>query len=111
MYTGTIVQDCNEREVWLNWLAEGEQEYTRSGKRKSASYEMFARWVSESWKALPSDLIRQSFIQCGILSSKSEDLHSRLRLLNGGEDAECESHDPTGLTDDEDTHDPLTDEE
>ena len=97
--------------MWLNWLAEGEQECTRSGKRKSASYEMIARWVSESWKALPSDLIRQSFIQCGILSSKSEDLHSRLRLLNGGEDVECESHDPTGLTDDADTHDPLTDEE
>jgi hypothetical protein len=28
------------KERWLQWLAEGGEEYTRGGKRKSASYEM-----------------------------------------------------------------------
>ena len=69
------------REKLLNWLAKGEQEFTGSGKGKSVVYKMIARWLSESWNALPSDMIRQSFIQCGILSSESEDLHSRLRLF------------------------------
>ena len=28
------------REKWIQWLSDGEVEYTCSGKRKSASYEM-----------------------------------------------------------------------
>lgn len=35
------------REKWLHWLTEGEKEFTRSGRRKSASYEMVVTWVSE----------------------------------------------------------------
>ena len=58
------------REKWLQWLADGEAEYTNSGKRRSASYEMIVNWVSQSSKEIAEDIIRKSFVVCGILRNE-----------------------------------------
>ena len=92
------------RDKWLQWLSEGEEEYTASGKRKSASYEMVVNWVSECWKAIPIELIQKSFVQCGMPWSSPDQLHERLRCLLADEQFEqAEEH--TGLTDEEDDED------
>jgi Fe-S cluster assembly scaffold protein SufB len=53
------------RSKWIDWLRSGEKEVTKSGKRKRASYDLVADWVSQSWKELPEELIQRSFIECG----------------------------------------------
>ena len=74
------------RRKWVEWLADGECEYTRSGNRRSASYTQVAEWVSQCWKDLDKDLIKRSFVGCGIIPSSSGsgvELHSRLRKILG----------------------------
>lgn len=68
------------KDKWIQWLADGEAEYTKSGKRKSASYEMVVKWVSQSWKEISEENIRMSFVNCGILRKQGDagNYHSRL---------------------------------
>ncbi|XP_062517303.1 uncharacterized protein LOC134192574 [Corticium candelabrum] len=89
------------REKWIQWLSDGEVEYTRSGKRKSASYEMVVHWVSECWKALSNDLIHQSFLSCGITGEASVRFHQRLQLILQDEAVNDKDEEASGLTDTE----------
>jgi hypothetical protein len=69
---------------WRDWLLQGEHEYTKSGKRKRASYNLVAQWVSDSWKDVPHNLISRSFLESGLSHFSShglEELHSKLRVV------------------------------
>ena len=46
---------------WAEWLDHGEQEFTRTGKRRRASYEMIAQWVFEAWRLITPDSICKRF--------------------------------------------------
>lgn len=70
------------RNLWSEWLKNGEQEFSKSGKRRSASYLMIAQWVKISWEKVSADLIKQSFTECGLYVDRSvESLHSRLQEM------------------------------
>lgn len=98
---------------WRDWLLQGEHEYTKSGKRKRASYNLVAQWVSDSWKDVPHNLISRSFLECGLshLSSHGlEELHSKLRAvveegITAPEEEEEEEDVHTGITDSENDSD------
>ena len=82
------------RAMWNEWMVSGEQQFTRGGKRKRASYHMVAEWVVAAWQDIPRTMIEASFVQCGLVGNGSEDfdvLHSSLRhLLTTGEPPENE---------------------
>ena len=82
------------RAMWNEWMVSGEQQFTRGGKRKRASYHMVAEWVVAAWQDIPRTMIEASFGQCGLVGNGSEDfdvLHSSLRhLLTTGEPPENE---------------------
>ena len=70
------------RKSWNEWLEDGEQAFTRTGKRKRASYDTVAKWVVEAWEQVPRDLITNSFVKCGLTPSDSIDiLHDPLKSL------------------------------
>lgn len=98
----------NMRQKWLEWLRSGDREYTRTGKRKRASYEVVAQWVSDAWKEVPQEPIRKSFTECGLFTDSAsgnglECLHSKLRILEDKEAlVEEEDASRTDLTDAED---------
>lgn len=91
------------RAMWDEWLEQGEQEFTRTGKRKRARYDTVATWVVKAWQELPQEMIEASFVKCGISGDATEDdLHSSLQqLIRDGElpddvsDAESETDDPS----------------
>ena len=68
-----IVQPCDiswnkpfksaMQEKWKKWFRSGEQEFTKSRNRKSASYKLVSEWVAECWKATDNTLIAKS-IKC-----------------------------------------------
>jgi hypothetical protein len=90
------------KEKWLQWLSKGEVEFTRTGKRKSAFYEMVVHWIFQCWKALSQDLIAKSFRECGIVGEGPDEFHQRLRLILQDELAnEQEEEEHSGLTDTE----------
>jgi hypothetical protein len=97
---------------WLDWLQCGEAEYTKSGKRKQAVYDLVARWVSESWKEVPVDVIQRSFIECGLFpDGEQEVLHGKLRAVLEEKCMPPDEDVPTGLTDDEEDDELDEDEE
>ena len=59
-------------------------EFTRTGKRKRASYEMVAAWVNQSWKQIPGDIIVKGLNECGYIewNGSLDVLHSRLKDTN-----------------------------
>ena len=89
------------REKWIQWLSDGEVEYTRSGKQKSAYYEMVVHRVSECSKALSNDFIHQPFLSRGITREASVRLHQRLQLILQDEAVNDEDEEASGLTDTE----------
>ena len=52
--------------VWKQWMTDGIHEFTASGRQKKASEELICLWISQAWKAIPSEKITASFLKCGI---------------------------------------------
>jgi len=93
---------CKLRIKYRNWLSEGLDRFTKSGKRAKAGYDEVAKWVSSSWQEIDQELIKKSFIGCGIALTRDEScLHSKLKNLMAGIPSEYEEE-HSGITDDED---------
>ena len=70
------------REKWDEWMTDGEIQYTASGKRKRASYQMVVEWINDVWrKVATDDAIMKGFKECGYIGydGNVDSLHSRLR--------------------------------
>ena len=59
---------------------------TKQGNRKLPFRQDVLTWVSRSWQGIPEEVIRQSFILCGITAD-----------INGGQDRQMFSHVPQVL--------------
>ena len=64
------------------------------------NYEMIVNWVSECWKGISEELIRKSFVQCGIVGDSPAKLHQRLKSLLADDNLD-DQYEHSGLTDDE----------
>lgn len=87
-------------------LSLGEQEFTKSNKRKRASYKTAAEWVLEAWNEVDTKMIRDSFPGCGFgLTRDINEYHSRLKEFLDGKEPATDNSETTGLTDDEEDDD------
>ena len=70
------------REKWEDWMAHGIEEFTKSGNRRRAAYDLIATWIFDAWKqvAQPAFII-DGFRECGYIEWDGDHnkLHSRLR--------------------------------
>ena len=68
-------------------MANGKAEFTKTGKRRRASYEMITGWVAEAWKKVEGVQILKGFQENGYINYQHnrEVLHSQLKdtLKNG----------------------------
>ena len=55
------------KDTWDDWMDCGEVEYTRTGKRRSASYEIVEKLDQEAWKEIPNNTIVSGFKQCVVI--------------------------------------------
>jgi hypothetical protein len=75
------------RARWNNWFAQAAHTFTVAGNLRSPSYGTVLHWLSEIWAEFDPQLIRNSFEECGIVSSDFEDpLHSSLAAVLDGVD-------------------------
>ena len=71
------------KDFWEEWLDTGRAEFTKSGNRKRASYELIANWVMEASNRIATDeKILTSFRQYGYIDydGKVENFHSKLHM-------------------------------
>ena len=50
-------------------MTDGIHEFTATGWQKKASEELICSWISQAWKAIPSEMIAASFLKCGITNN------------------------------------------
>ena len=71
------------KEKWEDWIENGDAEFTESGNRKRASYQLVAEWVDEIFKEVATDeLILRGFGECEYIdySNNISVLHSRSQI-------------------------------
>ena len=59
------------RNRWDDWMSNGIAEYTKSGKRRRASYEMVCEWVHDEWKKIDYETILKGFRENGYINYHS----------------------------------------
>ena len=70
------------KDQWEEWLDNGKEEFTKSGNRKRASYQMAAEWVYKAWREVAKDdIIVRGFLENGYIDwgGNYAQCHSRLR--------------------------------
>ena len=54
------------RELWNDWMIEGQKSFTHTGNMRVASLPTLCSWVLDSWRSLPVEMVAQSFKNCAI---------------------------------------------
>ena len=70
------------RNKWNESMTGGEIQFTASGKRKRASYEMVVNWVNDVWQQVATNnAVLKGFKECGSIGYDGDvnSLHSHLR--------------------------------
>ncbi|EGT57347.1 hypothetical protein CAEBREN_15225 [Caenorhabditis brenneri] len=49
-----------------DWMLEGEKSVTKGGNPRPPPMKEYLQWIVEAWEHLPTDLIKRSFIGCGL---------------------------------------------
>jgi hypothetical protein len=57
------------RGLYDDWLIEGPIELTKGGNRKAPSTEVLLKWIKKAWDSISPDMVRKSFVKCGISSA------------------------------------------
>ena len=47
-------------------MVTGPFEFTPAGKKKAPSRNLILRWIKQSWSEIPEEMVRKSFLTCGI---------------------------------------------
>ena len=47
-------------------MVTGPFEFTPAGKKKAPSRNLVLRWIKQSWREIPQEMLRKSFLTCGI---------------------------------------------
>ena len=64
----------------MEWYLEDDKDYTKMGNMKSPGWVKVISWISKIWAEFDYDLIRQSFLKCGLVDNLYN-LHSVLREI------------------------------
>ena len=56
----------NVRRKYLAWMISGPFEFTPAGKKKAPSRNIVLRWIKAAWAEIPQEMVRKSFMTCGI---------------------------------------------
>ena len=71
---------CTER--YDDWLAaEGIHKETEAGNLKAPPRRSIIKWILDAWSALPSEMIKNSFMQCGLNLPTDGSLDDRIHCL------------------------------
>ena len=57
------------RQKWMSWITEGIHELMAGGRQKKPSEELMCQWIGEAWRAIPREMVANSFLKCGITNS------------------------------------------
>ena len=57
------------RKKWMQWMADGINKFTVTGRQKKQSEELICLCISVAWNDIPAEMITATFLKCGITNS------------------------------------------
>lgn len=72
------------RELYENWMQNGEKTFTKSGNMRSPTRLDVVNWVIESWASLSEDIIVSSFKTCAITNALDGSEDELIGVLKNG---------------------------
>lgn len=77
------------RECYDTWLSEPSlREYTKGGNPRPPARSLVCNWVKQSWDAIPSSTIKESFVSCAISTSSTGPDIDKIHCLKQGQPCE-----------------------
>ncbi len=67
------------------WMATGEKSYTPAGNIRAPSKLLCLQWVIESWNSVSAEVVKKSFISCGISVNMDGSEDQEIHCLKHGE--------------------------
>ena len=90
------------RRKYLSWMVTGPFEFTPAGKKKAPSRNLVLRWIKQSWREIPEEMVRKSFLTCGISNALDGTEDDAIYEEEQGNDAEEDEMDEEFDTESED---------
>src|SRR6218665_145250 len=54
------------RKMWVEWMSSGTATLTKGGNLMKPDIAIVVTWVKEAWASIPEEMVRRSFLKCGI---------------------------------------------
>src|SRR6218665_1265677 len=54
------------RKMWLEWMTSGSATLTKGGNLQKPDITVVVSWAKQAWDSIPEDMVRKSFLKCGI---------------------------------------------
>ena len=51
---------------YLSWMIRGAFTFTPAGKKRTPSRNLVLCWIKQSWREIPQEMLRKSFLTCSI---------------------------------------------
>ena len=67
--------------LYEDWMCEDQHSYTKGGNVKPVTKFQLASWVKAAWDQIPTELIKKSFIVCGISNALDNSEDERINVL------------------------------
>jgi hypothetical protein len=77
------------QESYDEWLFSGERSFTPKGNRRAPPLSTFLRWIKEAWDKITPEIIKKSFLKCGI-SNALDGADDHLLFAESDSDSEAE---------------------
>ena len=78
-------------------MVTGPLEFTPAGKKRALSGNLVLRWIKQSWREIPEEMVRKSFLTCGISNAldgtKDDAIHEEEQDNDAEEDEMDEEFD------------------
>ena len=90
------------RTKWTEWMSSGSARLTKGRNFQKPDITVVTTWVKEAWDSIPEEMVRKSFLKCGISNamdgSEDDAIYETKQNSDADDDSTDASHD--GYTDD-----------
>lgn len=90
------------RKMWIDWMTSGSATLTKGGNLMKPDITVVVAWVKEAWESIPEEMVRKSFLKCGI--SNAMDGSQDDALYQDADETTAESESETESDDDNDEY-------
>jgi len=93
------------RKKWIEWMSSGSATLTKGGNLMKPDITVVVAWVKEAWDSIPPEMVKKSFLKCGISNAMDGSEDNLLYEDDNETAAENETDDEADDDDDEYTAD------